>query len=953
MKKAIIAWGRMNPPTIGHQKLVDRVIAVAKRERGEPRIYLSHTQNPKKDPLQYRDKIRMAANAFGRVIKPSTSRTIIELMKELQRDGYKEVTIVAGSDRVAEYKTLLNKYNGKDYSFDAIKVVSAGERDPDAEGAEGMSATKLRQAAMDGEEKLFHSGTPTTLSKAEKTKLYNLVRKGMLVEEINLFLEKVKKKGDVSHTDFSDAELEKAVDKMQEEDYEDYEEEDDTEQLDERAPLTIQQRMKRSRQMKRLAPKMKRLRQIRKFRLAPLERLQARARKVAKNMLRKKFAGEKGGRYASLSPSEKITIDRLVANKGAVIEKLAKRLLPIVRKKEIERIRQARKSKNESIEYITNNIETIYEKIKTPQDQDIKDREGTQPARYHSGLSKSTKTARDAQFKKQSKMASDNPAAYKPAPGDATAETKPSKYTKKFKDLFGEAKTIKVGADTVGAGKTHYGLVKDRKVIDTGDKDNMLAASEEKGGRVWVTTKQIGDIVEGEAVRAAKERIKREKEQDKAKHDAVLDRARLQDTRSANRQEGLDLTEKSMDALKTKAKKSGYSYGTLKKVYDRGVAAWRTGHRPGTTPQQWGYARVNAFIAKQKSGQKLNHDTDLANEYIPEHIHKNQLVYNPDMITKNFDICPKAQKAFNDNQKAGLESNDGFGDAVKAVDNYLGFEKDLMDKGSATERELSRMKTMVDIAKQKIADADLPDHNYHEIHINAVKDLVKNDIEEGKAHSRAQQAAIAIAKKEKGEYKENFMDGKGPGRPGDAARHGLKGKSPSELRKIRSSDSASPRKKQLAHWLLNMVHKEQVEEDAGSFKHHVFQPTLKHGIKHAQIHKDIDADGDVDALDKLLPDEVTAAETNRKRIQNLMKHRGEMERKHTKKGHAFESNELSESLQIEKGAGYGTFLTAADYGMKLQGAFQYHPSLVDEEGGAGEEGTDKLKDKYKKETPGQ
>jgi nicotinic acid mononucleotide adenylyltransferase len=909
MKKAVIAWGRMNPPTIGHQKLVDRVVATAKRERGEPRIYLSHTQNPKKDPLSYREKIRMATRAFGRVVKPSGSRTIIELMKELQRDGYKEVVIVAGSDRVSEYKTLLNKYNGKDYTFDNIKVVSAGERDPDAEGAEGMSATKMRQAASGGDEKSFHSGAPTGLSKADKTRLFNLVRKGMLVEEIETLLEKLKKKSDVDEKDFSDAELKKAVDNMQEEDEEQLELDLEEEQIDERAPLTIQQRLKRSRQMKRLAPKMKRLRQIKKFRMAPTERLQARARKLAKTLLRKKFAGAKGGRYSSLSPSEKITIDRLVANKTPIIDKLAKRLLPMVRKKEIERIRQARKPKNESIDYISTHMDELYEKIKTPQDQDIKDREGTQPARYHTGLSKSTKAARDAQFKKQSKMASDNPAAYKPAPGDATAETKPSKYTKKFKDLFGEAKTIKVGADSVGADKTHFGLVKDRKVIDVGPKDDMLAASEEKGGRVWVTTKQVGDVVEGEAVRAARERIKREKEQDRAKHDAALDRARLQDTRAANRKEEFELTEKSMDALKTKAKKSGYSYGTLKKVYDRGVAAWRTGHRPGTTPQQWGYARVNAFVAKQKSGQKLNHDTDLANEFIPEHIHKNQLVYNPDKMTKNFDICPKAQKAFNDNQKAGLEPNEGFGAAVDAVDNYLGLEKKLVEKGSATEADLNRMKTMVDIAKQKISDADLPGHNYHQIHIDVVKDLVK-DIKEGKAHSRAQQAAIVIAKKERGEYKEgaglwhnihkkrkegrpmrkpgsegaptkqdfknaseNFMDGKGPGKPGDAARHGLKGKSPSELRKIRSSDSASPRKKQLAHWLLNFVHKEETQM-------------------------------------------------------------------------------LDESLQIEKGAGIGTFMTASDLGLKFQGAFEHHPS-VQEEGGAGEEGTKKLKDKYKKETPEQ
>ena len=674
MKKAVVGWGRMNPPTIGHQKLVDRIVTVAKRERGDPRVYLTHTQSPKKDPLQYRDKIRLAARAFGSVVKPSTSRTIIELMKELQRDGYKEVTVVAGSDRVREYNTLLNKYNGKDYTFDQIKVVNAGERDPDAEGASGMSATKMRLAAAEGDEKAFHSGAPTQLSKAEKTKLYNLVRKGMLVEEIEIFLEKLKKKGDIDSSDVSDAELKKAVDTMKEEEYDDIDEDID---LAERAPLTIQQRMKRSRQMKRLAPKMKRLRQIKKFRMADTDRLTTRSRRIAKNILRKKFAGSKGGQYSSLSPSQKITIDRLVANKGPVIAKLAKRLMPMVRKKEIERIRQARKPHKEDVEKfaeslnMTKSFKELFEKTTTRQDSDIADRKGTQPARYHTGLSKSTKTARDAQFKKQSKMSSDDPRAYKPAPGDATAKTKPSKYTKKYKELFGE----------------------------------------------------------GEAVRDAKERIKREKEQDKTKHDAILDRARLRDTRTANRQEETELTEKSMEALKKKAEKSGHSYGTLKKVYDRGVAAWRTGHRPGTTPQQWGYGRVNAFIAKKKSG-KLDHDKDLDNEYIPEHIHKKQLVYNPNKMTKNFDICPGAAKAFNDNQKAGLEPNEGFEEAADAVDKYLGYEKQLVKKGSASESELDRFIELVDDAKEKISDAKLPGHTYHKMHIDTVKDLVKEMKEE-------------------------------------------------------------------------------------------------------------------------------------------------------------------------------------------------------------------------------
>ncbi len=190
MKKVVFAWGRMNPVTIGHEKLVKKVQAVAQRERAEPRIYLSHTQNAKKDPLQYKDKIAMTKKAFGSVMKQSASRTLIQLMQELQKAGVTEITMVAGSDRVSEYNTLLNKYNGKDYTFDKIKVVSAGERDPDAEGAAGMSATKLRKAAIDGKfddymirgkkQLGFKSGLPKELQGADAKRLYKLVRKGLL-----------------------------------------------------------------------------------------------------------------------------------------------------------------------------------------------------------------------------------------------------------------------------------------------------------------------------------------------------------------------------------------------------------------------------------------------------------------------------------------------------------------------------------------------------------------------------------------------------------------------------------------------------------------------------------------------------------------------------------------------------------------------------------------------------
>ena len=179
MSKTVFAFGRMNPPTIGHEKLAAKVESEAKRRGAMPHIYLSHTQNAKKDPLPYNVKIAIAKKAFGKAVTTSSAKTIIQVMQDLERMGHKEVVLVAGSDRVSDFKTLLNKYNGKEYNFDKIEVVSAGERDPDAEGVAGMSASKLRAIAKEGDYDTFAKGMPSKLRDADKKKVYNTIRSVM------------------------------------------------------------------------------------------------------------------------------------------------------------------------------------------------------------------------------------------------------------------------------------------------------------------------------------------------------------------------------------------------------------------------------------------------------------------------------------------------------------------------------------------------------------------------------------------------------------------------------------------------------------------------------------------------------------------------------------------------------------------------------------------------------
>ena len=186
----VFGFGRFNPPTIGHEKVIKKIASVAGSNPW--RVFPSHTQNPKKDPLPQALKtayMRKMFRKYARNIVVSKARNAIEIAVELYDQGYKNLIMVAGSDRVKVFDTMLNNYNGVEgkghgyYKFDNIKIVSAGERDPDSEGVEGMSASKMRKAATEGDYDSFSMGIPATLSDADKKKLYRDVRKYMGIRE--------------------------------------------------------------------------------------------------------------------------------------------------------------------------------------------------------------------------------------------------------------------------------------------------------------------------------------------------------------------------------------------------------------------------------------------------------------------------------------------------------------------------------------------------------------------------------------------------------------------------------------------------------------------------------------------------------------------------------------------------------------------------------------------------
>ena len=164
-----ITFGRFNPPTVGHEKLLAKVAREAKSNGGEYRIYPSRSEDPKKNPLDAGTKIKYMRMAYpdhaNTIVDNGDMRTIFDVLTALDSDGYSSVNIVVGGDRVSEFNSLAQKYNGELYTFDEIKVVSAGERDPDAEGVEGMSASKMRKAAAEDDFDAFSQGVPEGLGK--------------------------------------------------------------------------------------------------------------------------------------------------------------------------------------------------------------------------------------------------------------------------------------------------------------------------------------------------------------------------------------------------------------------------------------------------------------------------------------------------------------------------------------------------------------------------------------------------------------------------------------------------------------------------------------------------------------------------------------------------------------------------------------------------------------------
>lgn len=609
---AVVSFGRFNPITVGHEKLVNKVISEALRRKATPMVFMSHSQDPKKNPLSYEDKINYGRKAFGRAVIKSKSRTIIEVAKELT-GKFDNFVLVVGQDRIKEFEALLNKYNGKEFNFNSIEVVSAGARDPDSEGVEGMSASKMRSLAQEDNFEEFQKGLPRKL-KSSAREIYSMVRSGMNLSE---------------------------------------------EHLEERAQLSVSQRRRRGMVMKRYKTKIAAARKRARRRKANPEKLKKRAQRKAIEVIRQRLSKNKS--YKEMSPTEKIALDKRLARvPQSVLNRIATRQLPKVKRAESERLARVLSPKKEDLD---SDFETF---IVEREDPDVGNRKGSQPKDYYKGVAKSVKDDRARHFEKHSKMNDDNPAAYKKAPGDEGAKTKTSKHTKRFKQIFGEASC----ADTRVRKRPHMALEKNGTV------------KFDKRFKMYRSKNEINENAE---------------ELNEELVNLVID------LDSFVMSEEFDVLMESdpKEALKKKAEKSGISYGILKKVFDRGVAAWRTGHRPGTNPTQWGLARVNSFATKGK-GTWGKADSDLAAKVRKEEVESPTAV-KPFVQTGNPDKAAKVSSSLKHKLGVGLSMKHMLQHGIKAVDKDNDGDVDAFEKGTPDEITGAEKKNLTKVMQKKLA----------------------------------------------------------------------------------------------------------------------------------------------------------------------------------------------------------------------------------------------------------
>ena len=694
----VMAFGRMNPPTIGHLKLADKVKSVA--GSNPYRIYLSQTTGPK-DPLPFPKKVAYAKKSFGpkhakSIMADKSVKTFIQAAQKLNEEGYTQLIMVAGSDRIQEFQRLLDTYNGKPdkkgnivFDFpDGVKVVSSGERDPDStDPTEAISASVMRKAAQDGDFDTFKKGSP--LKEPDAKKMYLDVRKNMGVREERemgddydslrdaYLTGKIWNVGESVETEHGTGEvvrkgtnyisymieggkvykswLTDIAERNYKKEYANYQ----------GTPEQIARRSSRNKARRAMGDKVVKGMDVGHRDNNPLNNdpKNLRNEDPSKNRREPRLREEEDladdlssffphgsavgklvdkidslvhpkryklamKRYASLmakNRNKRMTPGALAMTAALEVDlepkSLIKYINTLVSQDKLPQALKAEYQEEETMHTFSDLVKQINE---VKQDKDVKDKEGTQPAKYYAGdMAKSTKDKRDAHFK--AKKAG-------PAPGDDDAKTKPSTHTKKFKQMYGEAlpKDADQGDYIDDFEKSDAPQFKGKSKEKRKDMaiaaylsknesflDNVNRMLSESGHTDVASMKNKIQIAQKALMTMQGELTKLGDEDDLPTwwtNKVATAVSRLDDMSDYidTQVEDVQLDEKIAGLVK-KADKSGMPYSVLKKVYDRGMAAWKTGHRPGTTPQQWAFARVNSFTTKS-SGTWGKADKDLAKQ---------------------------------------------------------------------------------------------------------------------------------------------------------------------------------------------------------------------------------------------------------------------------------------------------------------------------------------------------
>ena len=605
-KAVTFTYGRFNPPTIGHEKLILEVIKAARG--GDYKIFVSQSNKPKSDPLQYKEKVGIMRKMFPKyarnIILDEKLKTVFDICVSLYNQGYTDLTMVVGSDRIKEFKTLLLKYNGSKarhgfYEFGNISFQSAGERDPDSDDVSGMSASKMRAAAVSGDFQSFADGLPKSFG--DKLSVFNLLRKRMGLKEMVNFrkhvqLPTVSEKrerfisGEIfnvgdrvqcqkSNQNFTIAErcsnyvLSSIGTKYFINDLEEY--------LDENvkyhAGLSKSTKDKRKAQFKKQAKmdddnpdaykpapgdaqaKTKPSKYTKKFKdMFGEESLEEGVDDPAIFKAIFLAGGPGSGKSFTVGKTGLTALGFKVVNSDDKFEIALKKadLEPTPKniyspKGQKLRSRSKELTAKQQDHYINGRLGLVidgtgkdYAKIK-------KQSELLKTIGYDIAMIFVNTDLDTAQFRNNKRSRS--------LPDDQVKKMwqEVQNNLGKFQSMFGSNFVIIDNSDGSNIEKaTTSAYKKMAKFAKEAPKNNIA--------RSWIK-KQLGEETE-------------------------------------------ILISENKKGIQNKAKATGISYSILKKVFDRGVAAWRTGHRPGTTPSQWGFARINSFATGGKTRTTADKD---------------------------------------------------------------------------------------------------------------------------------------------------------------------------------------------------------------------------------------------------------------------------------------------------------------------------------------------------------